>query len=156
MRITPPPEVIQRHRELSDAEVAGASLEDLRVAYRSLRDHHVAETTALVARRDLARRLDVGDAQSQPHGARAPQAVPIDVTDGDATEAHYLPNAPKTPAPKEIARRDPASPISDPTDAATSVAEAFQTMLRAAYQAGRRSTLTGDSFETWYQREVLR
>ena len=36
-----------------------------------------------------------------------------------------------------------------------SIAELFQEMLRAAFQAGAVSTTTGESFETWYQREVL-
>jgi hypothetical protein len=54
-----PAKVIRRHQELSDEEVDRATLDDLRVAYRSLRDHHVTETTALVSRRDdLTRRRD--------------------------------------------------------------------------------------------------
>ena len=36
-----------------------------------------------------------------------------------------------------------------------SIAELFQDMLRLAFQAGAASTTTGESFETWYQREVL-
>ena len=36
-----------------------------------------------------------------------------------------------------------------------SIAEAFQDMLRIAYQAGAASASTGEAFETWYQREVL-
>jgi hypothetical protein len=50
---------IKRHRELSDDEVAQTSLEKLQAAYRSLRDHHVAETTALVEGRAVfAKRCD--------------------------------------------------------------------------------------------------
>lgn len=50
---------IARHQELSDEDVARASLDEMRVAYRSLRDHHVAETSALISRRDdLTRRRD--------------------------------------------------------------------------------------------------
>lgn len=41
-----------RHQELSDAEVAAASVELLRLAYKTLREHHVVETTALIADRD--------------------------------------------------------------------------------------------------------
>ena len=37
-----------------------------------------------------------------------------------------------------------------------SIAEAFQDMLRSAFQAGTAASATGESFETWYQREVLR
>ncbi len=44
--------IIRSHRELSDDEIDQASPEDLRAAYRSLCDHHVTETTALVARRN--------------------------------------------------------------------------------------------------------
>jgi len=44
--------VVRKNRELSDIEVNQASLEDLRIAYRALRDHHVTETTALVTLRD--------------------------------------------------------------------------------------------------------
>jgi hypothetical protein len=36
-----------------------------------------------------------------------------------------------------------------------SIAELFQDMLRAAFQAGAAATTTDESFETWYQREVL-
>jgi len=36
-----------------------------------------------------------------------------------------------------------------------SIAASFQDMLRSAFQAGAVSTTTGESFETWYQNEVL-
>jgi hypothetical protein len=35
------------------------------------------------------------------------------------------------------------------------IAEAFQDMLRSAYQAGVLSATSGEPFESWYQREVL-
>lgn len=38
--------------ELSDEDLQQTSLDDLRSAYQALRDHHVAETTALIYRRD--------------------------------------------------------------------------------------------------------
>lgn len=51
--------VVPRHQELSDDQVEEASLDDLRAAYRALRDHHIAETAALISRRDdLTRRRD--------------------------------------------------------------------------------------------------
>jgi hypothetical protein len=54
------------HQELSDNEIDRTTLEGLRAAYRSLRDHHVAETTALAQRRDdLTRRRDDQLARSQ-------------------------------------------------------------------------------------------
>ena len=61
-----PATILGRHQELSDDEIDQTSLEDLRGAYRSLRDHHVAETTALVSRRDdLTRRRDALLAKNQ-------------------------------------------------------------------------------------------
>ena len=36
------------------------------------------------------------------------------------------------------------------------IAESFQDMLRTAFQAGVAAAASGDAFETWYQREVLR
>ena len=48
---------ITRHQELSDDTIDRQTISDLRAAYRTLRDHHVAETTALISRsNDLARR----------------------------------------------------------------------------------------------------
>lgn len=37
-----------------------------------------------------------------------------------------------------------------------SIAESFQDMLRVSYQAGVVSATTGETFETWYERKVLR
>jgi hypothetical protein len=37
-----------------------------------------------------------------------------------------------------------------------SIAESFQDMLRATFQAGVAAATSGETFETWYQREVLR
>lgn len=39
--------IIRKNTELDDAQVEAASLEDLRKAYRWLRDHHIQETSAL-------------------------------------------------------------------------------------------------------------
>ena len=55
-----------RHQELSDADIDRVSIDDLRAAYRSLRDHHIAETTVLISRRDdLTRRRDEQLAKGQ-------------------------------------------------------------------------------------------
>lgn len=35
------------------------------------------------------------------------------------------------------------------------IAESFQDMLRLAYRAGVQGALSGETFENWYQREVL-
>jgi len=51
--------IIRHPQELSDEEVDHASSDDLRAAYRSLRDHYLTETTSLISRRDdLTRRRD--------------------------------------------------------------------------------------------------
>ena len=104
---------------------------------------------------------------------------------GGATKAHYLPNAPREPAPffllpcrprgclaplnsagtctvhnlaGEPERESaPELPPPPPNPArAHSIAESFQDMLRQAFEAGRASNQVGETFETWYQREVLR
>jgi hypothetical protein len=50
---------LRRHHELSDDDIERASPDELRDAYRELRAHHIAETTALMSRRDdLTRRRD--------------------------------------------------------------------------------------------------
>jgi len=58
----------ERHyqdQELSNEDVDRSSPDDLRAAYRSLRDHHLTETTALISRRDdLTRRRDDALAKS--------------------------------------------------------------------------------------------
>jgi hypothetical protein len=36
-----------------------------------------------------------------------------------------------------------------------SIAESFQDMLRTTFQAGVAAATSGETFETWYQREVL-
>jgi hypothetical protein len=100
-------------------------------------------------------------------------SVPADSDDfgGGSTKAHYLPNEPKRPAlpaPLEVAEgatpsyiepEQTSTPVrsrSNTSEPLRSIAEAFQDMLRVAYQAGAASAATGESFETWYQREVLR
>jgi len=80
-----------------------------------------------------------------------------DFDEGDITKAHYLPNEPRRPASAVGADPDPV--VLPPTpgifERPRSIAEAFQDMLRIAYQAGVASAATGEIFETWYQREVL-
>ncbi len=36
-----------------------------------------------------------------------------------------------------------------------SIAEAFQDMLRQAFEAGSAAAANGETFENWYQREIL-
>lgn len=106
----------------------------------------------------------------------APTAPYGQVIDGDDfggdTMANYLPHEPRKPAhtgealplerPDRPATPEPLPPPpSTSTSAASidkpprSIAESFQDMLRSAFQAGTAATATGESFETWYQREVL-
>ena len=54
------------------------------------------------------------------------------------------PSAPALPPPPPIAPR------------LMSIAEAFQDMLRQTFMAGIAAAQSGETFETWYQREVLR
>lgn len=90
---------------------------------------------------------------------RDDDATPVGAEDhlDDGTKAHYLPIDPRPPAtmadrpsPPEL----PPPPAFSPTT--TSIAEAFQTMLRDAFQAGLDAAASGETFEIWYQREVLR
>jgi hypothetical protein len=102
----------------------------------------------------------------------AQQEVDTDAFGGD-TKAHYFPNAPRKPAPttprRPTKRPDTPEPLPPPPSTTTadlpeigipahphSIAELFQAMLRAAFQAGTAATTAGETFETWYQREVLR
>lgn len=123
-------------------------------------------------------------------------AIVVDADDfGGDTQANYLPNTPRKPAPTEEALPlrcpDTPEPLPPPPSTASSVAtptcplcgvgrlacdlpeiaawacghwirryprsiaEAFQDMLRVAYQAGAASAATNEPFEAWYQREVL-
>lgn len=109
-------------------------------------------------------------------------AAPLDPPnyEGGDTQVHYLPSPPRAPAPPVPEAEDtqppplPPTPPVPPGDESVregadtwprghevaapsrSIAEAFQDMLRIAYQAGAASTTTGEIFETWYQRVVLR
>ncbi len=49
------PAKARRFSELNDAELMDQPLNNLRVAYRELRSHHIEETTALVRKLNLAR-----------------------------------------------------------------------------------------------------
>lgn len=48
---------ILKHRELPDSAVMALNLAELREAYQALRDHHIAETTVLVAKSDRAAQI---------------------------------------------------------------------------------------------------
>ena len=99
-----------------------------------------------------------------PHNQLFDHVIESDDFGGGDTMAHYLPNAPRKPAPTgeslPLQRPGTPEPLPPPpsisaADRPRSIAELFQDMLRSAFQAGTASTTTGDSFETWYQREVL-
>lgn len=74
----------RHHEELTDDEVDMISRENLRAAYRQLRDHHVAVTTALAIRIDRMRmvydvaldwRRHVSLVPAQQHTARLIAAI---------------------------------------------------------------------------------
>ncbi len=102
---------------------------------------------------------------------------------GGDTKAHYLPNEPRRPAaptPPPPPLPPPPTPpcrllgclaplnsmglcvvhyASSATEIehrSRSIAEAFQDMLRQAFTAGSAAATNGETFELWYQREVLR
>jgi hypothetical protein len=111
----------------------------------------------------------VGDEIAHDVTPTAPYKQVVDVNDfGGDTMAHYLPNAPRKPAPtgespplQRPERPAAPEPLSPPSTSAVdecsrSIAELFQDKLRHAFQAGGAAAASGESFETWYQREVLR
>lgn len=134
--------------------------------------------TCICGKRGTYEALERHIAESSAADEREREAVPtapyeqlIDSDDfgGGNTKAHYLPHEPRRPAPTEEALplprpdRAPTPELlsSPPSTAAVngaprSIAELFQDMLRLAFQAGSVSATSGESFETWYQREVLR
>lgn len=134
-----------------------------------------AEYTCVCGRRGTYEAIDRHiTEQNLPGSASASETTPTapyaQVAESDGfgggTVAHYLPNEPRKPAATEELlplQRPTPDPLPPPPSAPSVVdaspcpiAELFQTMLRSAFQAGAVSTTTGEAFETWYQREVLR
>ena len=105
-----------------------------------------------------------GDESTREAVPTAPygQVVDSDTISGD-TMVNYLPNEPREPAPTgespPLQRAATPDPLPPPPSTSVvderSIAELFQDMLWAAYQAGATSASSGETFETWYQREVL-
>jgi len=153
-----------RHRFINDGRSPipmGSSAEytcvcGKRGTYTSI-ERHIADNSA-------------GDENASEATPTAPyaQVVASDYGGGD-TMAHYLPNEPRRPAAptgespplQRPARPGTPEPLPPPPSTSAvdesprSIAELFQEMLRAAYQAGAASASSGETFETWYQREVL-
>ena len=102
-------------------------------------ERHIAENAA-------------GDESASESTPTAPYPQLVEDFGGGDTMAHYLPNEPRRPATPEPL---PPIPVVDDEEHPRSIAELFQDMLRAAYQAGAVSASSGETFETWYQREVL-
>jgi hypothetical protein len=76
--------------------------------------------------------------------------IPQEDTDlSDQTVQHYLPIEPREPALPE-----PLPP--PPSVTARSIAESFQDMLRQTFAAGVAAAASGEAFESWYQRKILR
>jgi hypothetical protein len=145
-----------------------------------------SELTPSLRSQGFPQRIAGEIAQHAPSVDYVSSSIPADSDNfgGGDTKVHYLPNVPKRPAPlalpevshdvsweatpsyiepeqtsaPTVVEQRESPPRSDPTHAplTRSIAESFQDMLRVAYQAGAASAATGEIFETWYQREVLR
>jgi hypothetical protein len=90
------------------------------------------------------------DAVAQHVAAHDDLRIPQENEDlDDQTVQHYLPIEPRGPAVPE--------PLPPPPFVATrTIAESFQDMLRQAFAAGVAAATSGEAFESWYQREILR
>ena len=128
-----------------------------RGTYEAL-ERHVVESNLPSYARD-----ESDGAPTAPHNQLFDDVIESGGFGGD-TMAHYLPIEPRKPAPTgespPLPRPGTPEPLPPPPsisagDRPRSIAELFQDMLRSAFQAGTASTTTGESFETWYQREVL-
>jgi len=76
---------------------------------------------------------------------------------GGDTQAHYLPVEPREPAPTFADMPTPPELPPPPiAELPRPIAESFQDMLRQAFEAGVTAATSGELFESWYQREVLR
>lgn len=139
-----------------------------------------AEYACVCGRRGTRESIELHLAEMAAAIPEAPENLDdIDFGGGD-TKAHYLPAEPRRPAPTgetpPLPRPRPLTPeplppppptrapgplaggeigAIPPRSASRSIAELFQDMLRIAYQAGVSAAATGETFETWYQREVL-
>ena len=152
-----------------------------RGAYEAI-EHHIAENSADERDRDAAPSAPYGQlvdsddfggdtmAHYLPNEPRRPapteESLPLQRPDRPATP-EPLPPPPSTSSVDECPRCGAGSPACDLPEIVAwscghwiskrprSIAELFQDMLRSAFQAGAVSTTTGESFETWYHREVL-
>ena len=163
-----------RHRFINDARspIPMGSTADYtctcgkRGTYETI-ERHITESNLPAYARDVR---ESDGAPTAPHNQLFDQVIERDHFGGD-TMAHYLPNEPRKPAPTGESqpltrpnRPGTPEPLPPPPSIASadglenrprSIAELFQDMLRSAFQAGTAAITTGDSFETWYQREVL-
>lgn len=151
---------VTRHRFINDGRSPipmGSTAEYVCVCGRrgthAAIERHIAENSA-------------GDESASEATPTAPYPQLVEDFGGGNTMAHYLPNEPRKPAPtgeppplQRPTTPEPLPPIPasamDDEERPRSIAELFQDMLRTAYQAGATSASRGESFETWYQREVL-
>jgi len=119
------------------------------------------------SREAIARHIAESEPNAIDEGAIVRSRLDTDDGFGGDTMAHYLPAeprrpAPPTPAPPTFPEADPPSipelpppPNLFEVPRPSAIAELFQDMLRTAYQAGVASATSGETFENWYQREVL-
>lgn len=165
---------VTRHRLINDGALPipmGATAEYAcvcgRRGTRAAIERHVAESETVREPRGVVveRRDDFGG-DTQAHYVPLPPREPAPSTFSDAdTNVFHL-----SPPPE----REDLCPICQAGDVVADlpeiaawscghwirkmprpIAEAFQDMLRLAYQAGVAAATSGEIFESWYQREVL-
>lgn len=162
-----------RHRLINDGVAPipmGATAEYAcvcgRRGTRAAIERHVTESEAMSAPHDgvVVRRDDFGG-DTQAHYVPIPPREPAPAFNDTET------GAPRLPPPPETENRCPlcqeGEGIADLPEITAwscghwiyktprSIAEAFQDMLRQAYLAGDAAATSGETFESWYQREVL-
>ena len=133
------------------------------------RDVRDAAPTAPYAQLVDSSASDVGDTQVHylPMEPREPAPTLFDEEDSITPPELSLPLPPCGAVDALCRRCGTGTPIADLPEITAwscghwihkrprSIAELFQDMLRSAFQAGAASITTGESFEIWYQREVL-
>ncbi len=97
--------------------------------------------------------LDAGDRPAVDGDFGAGDRPAVDDDFGGDTLAFYLPNEPRRPGPPTL---PPPFSLQISSHGSPSIAELFQDMLRRAFTGGVAAAASGETFETWYHREVLR
>lgn len=139
-------------------------------------EQHIAERAATdraeTDREEVPRAITASDmanddlgGDTKAHYLPMPPRAPAPSTFTELPTPPELPPPPPVPVPCPICQS--GDPVADlPEISAWScghwtrrkpqpIAEAFQDMLRGAYHAGVAAAASGETFESWYQREVL-